>query len=394
MSAAGPLNGAILVLNAGSSTLKASLLEGGREAPDATSTVDWAGDPVATAAGTLAGVLDELGVGERPLVGVGHRIVHGGPDLTEPRRLDPPTVEVLRSLVPLAPLHLPPSLAVIDAALELLPGVTHVGCFDTAFHATLPPTAVRYPVPDRWGSAWGIRRYGFHGLSVAWSVGRATTMLGRPANDLRLVVAHLGAGSSVTAVDRGRSVDTSMGYTPLEGLMMGTRSGSIDPGVMLALLRDGRLTADELAHELQHRSGLLGVGGTADMRELLARRAAGDEAATLAVELYIDRAAAGIAAAATRLPDLDALVVTGGIGEHAAAVVVGIAHRLAVLGIREVAWTEPVGDAPLTTPNARPAVLRVTAREDLVIAGAVARLAGGPSVSPDAGEGTRRPAPG
>jgi acetate kinase len=378
-----PGEGAILVLNAGSSTLKASLLESGREEPLATTTVDWTGEPDEVAGPTLARVLDDLAVGERPLRGIGHRIVHGGPDLTEPRRLDAATRANLRSLVPLAPLHLPPSLAVIDAAMDRLGDVPHVGCFDTAFHATLPPVAVRYPVPDRWASEWGIRRFGFHGLSVEWAVGRAGALLGRPVAALRLVVAHLGAGSSVTAVDGGRSVDTSMGYTPLEGLMMATRSGSIDPGVLLALLRDRRLTADELSETLQHRSGLLAVGGSGDMRVLLDRQTAGDPAASLAIELYIDRAAAAIAASATRLPSLDALVVTGGIGEHADPVVEGIARRLGVLGIpplsgaRDGGGTDAGADIILTPPVPGPGVVRIRAREDLVIARAVERLSVG-----------------
>ena len=370
---------AILVLNAGSSTLKASLLERRRAEPAATTTADWAGDPARTAAATLATVLEDLGVGERPLLGIGHRIVHGGPDLTAPRRLDADGVATLRGLVPLAPLHLPPSLAVIDATMQRLPDVPQVACFDTAFHATLPEEVRRYPVPDRWTSEWGVRRYGFHGLSVEWAVERAAALLERPAGRLRLVVAHLGAGSSVTAVDRGRSVDTSMGYTPLEGLMMATRSGSIDPGILLALLRDGHRTPDDLAEDLQHRAGLVGVAGTGDMRELLARRAADDPAATLAVAMFVDRAAAAIAAAATRLDRLDALVFTGGIGEHAAPVRRGIVRRLAVVGVSPIAATDVREDRILSRPGAAPAVVRVAAREDLVIARAVERIAGGRS---------------
>jgi acetate kinase len=372
---------AVLVLNAGSSTLKASVIPVDAETPLAAVTVDWPGATQATAPAALGAALERVGVGEWSLLGVGHRIVHGGPDLTAPRRLDEPTMATLRGLLALAPLHLPPALAVIDAARARLPDVPHVGCFDTAYHATLPETAVRYPVPDRWVREWGIRRYGFHGLSVEWAIERAATLLQRPIDGLRLVVAHLGAGSSVTAVDGGRSVHTSMGYTPLDGLMMATRSGSIDPGILLALLREGRLDADGLADDLQHRSGLLGVGGSADMRGLLDRAAAGDDRARLAIDLFVDGGAAGIAAAATRLPALDAVVFTGGIGEHASTVRAAIVGRLAVLGMRPLEATDERAlagddDGRLSAPDVTPAVLRVRAREDLVIARAVERLSG------------------
>ena len=199
-------------------------------------------------------------------------------------------------------------------------GVPHVAAFDTAFHATLPEAAIRYPVPASWRTESGIRRYGFHGLSVAWSrASGGASSCDRPADDLAIVVAHLGGGCSVTAVDRGRSVDTSMGMTPLEGLMMGTRAGSIDPGIIFRLLRDGRTAAD-IEADLDHRSGLVAVGGTADMAQLLDREARGDEAAALAIEMFVRRAAAGIAAATTHLASVDAIVFTGGIGEHAPSV--------------------------------------------------------------------------
>ena len=258
-----------------------------------------------------------------------------------------------------------------------------MAAFDTAFHATLPPAGYRYPVPEPWFRDWGVRRYGFHGLSVAWSIRRAAELLDRPAELGRIVVAHLGNGCSVTAVDAGRSVDTSMGMTPLEGLMMGTRSGSIDPGMAFALLRPGRLSVGELEDALEHRSGLLGVSGrSADMRELLAAEASGDAAARLALELYVRRAAAGIAAAATSLPNLDALVFTGGIGANAAPIRARIAARLAVLGVPALPESDPRpgrdagADGVLTEPGRSPAVLRVEAREDLVIAAEVAALLG------------------
>ena len=245
-------------------------------------------------------------------------------------------------------------------------------------HGGLGPAAYRSPLAPPWFETWGIRRYGFHGLSVDWSTRRAAVLLGRTAGELRLVVAHLGSGCSVTAVDGGRSVDTSMGLTPLEGLMMGTRAGSIDPGVLLWGLTTGHRTLDELAEELDHGAGLVGVSGrTSDVRELLALEAAGDERATIALELFVRRTAAGIAASATALPALDALVFTAGIGEHAVAIRRRIVERLGPLGLAPLGAADPDGDGLLSAPHARPLVLRIAAREDLVIADAVRKLVGG-----------------
>ncbi len=228
----------ILFLNAGSQTVKASLIEDGLAI--ARAAADTA-DPV----GGLDVLVERFPSGRQPDA-VAHRLVHGGERFVAPVIVDEAVVHDLRGLVPLAPLHMPPALRILDAARARFPELPQVCCFDTAFHATLPDVETRYPVPAAWWTEWGIRRYGFHGLSVDWSVGRAAELLGKPAEDLGIVVAHLGGGCSVTAVLGGRSVRTSMGYTPLEGLMMATRSGSIDPGIAAALLRDGRLTLDEL----------------------------------------------------------------------------------------------------------------------------------------------------
>ncbi len=352
----------VLVLNAGSSSLKTSLVEQPGDRTLSSTTLQRAPGPDAWT-DALRATIAEAGTVDA----VGHRVVHGGQRYSEPLLIDHALVGHLDALRDLAPLHNGPALEVIDAARGALPGVPQVACFDTGFHAGLPPAAHVYPLPYAWYTDWGVRRFGFHGLSVAWSVERAAALIGRPANDLRLVVAHLGSGCSVTAVEGGRSVDTSMGMTPLEGLMMGTRAGSVDPGILLELLH-GRLTVDELGESLQHRSGLLGVSGvSADFREVEAAAAAGDARAALAVELFARRAAATIGAAATTLPRVDALVFTGGIGEHAAEVRAAICSRLAPLG---VAATPAVGDGDgvLSPPGAPVAVLRVAAREDLVIA--------------------------
>jgi acetate kinase len=347
-----------LVLNAGSRTIKASVVDGAGRTRAAG---EVERRPLATYADDRAS-LDELvrslgPAATSPSV-VGHRVVHGGSTFRAPVVVDPAVLARLDDLSTLAPLHNPVAVAVIRSARALLPDVPQVACFDTAFHATLPESAWRYPVPEPWLTEWGIRRYGFHGLSVEWSVARAAARLDRPVRELDLVVAHLGGGCSVTAVRGGRSAWTSMGLTPLEGLMMTTRSGSIDPGAILAALRRG-LSIEEAEAALDRSSGLLAVGGSADVRDVVARARGGDGGARLALAMFVDRAAAEIAGAATRLRRVDALVFTGGIGEHAAAL------RRRIVGRARVSN----GAAA-----ARPPVLVVAAREDLVIARAALRV--------------------
>ena len=367
----------VLVLNPGSSTLKAAVIEPpGRDAL-ATATVEWGADTTrvsdrASGVTKVLGAVEAAGVTLASIDAVGYRVVHGGTRFVGPTLIEDATVDAIEELAELAPLHTRISVETIRASRQTLPGIPHVAAFDTAFHAGLPPAGYRYPVPEAWFRDWGIRRFGFHGLSVAWSVARAAELLGRPVAALRLVIAHLGSGCSVTAVDGGRTVDTSMGMTPLEGLMMGTRAGSIDPGILLALLRDGRATLAGLEDALDHRSGLLGLSGrSADVRELLVAEAAGDDAATLALDLFVRRAAAGIAAAATCLPAIDAVVFTGGIGENSGRMRARIAASLAVLGIPAIPAADVHEDEVLTDAAWTPAVLRIQAREDIVIAEAV-----------------------
>lgn len=363
----------VLVLNPGSSTLKGSLVERPGGETLARAEVDW---------GTDATVRDERGAGVEELLGrlledneadaVGYRVVHGGERFRDPTPVDDEMVEAVAALGKLAPLHNAVAVETIRSARTRLPDLPHVACFDTAFHATLPEEGWRYPLPPRWVSEHGLRRYGFHGLSVEWSVERASTLLGRPHAALRLVVAHLGSGCSVTAVSAGRSVDTSMGFTPLEGLMMGSRAGSVDPGILLHLLRAG-IGVETLADGLDHRSGLLGVSGTSGgVRELEEAAAAGDRPARLALDMFARRAAAGIAAATSALDRLDALVFTGGIGEHSTAMRSDITARLAVLGVGTIT-EHPAEDGVLSPPGAAVTVLRIEAREDLAVARAVER---------------------
>jgi acetate kinase len=387
----------VLVLNAGSATLKATVLDPPDRGTLVETTVEWdiadPGAPERSVRGVLDGIAGR-GVAPRSIDVVGYRVVHGGDIFTAPVVIDDAVVAAIESLVDLAPLHDPIAAATIRAGRAALPDAPHVACFDTAFHASLPEAAIRYPVPDAWTDA-GIRRYGFHGLSVTWSVRRAAELLERPADRLRLVVAHLGGGCSVTAVDGGRSVSTSMGMTPLEGLMMGTRSGSIDPAIVLRRWRGGD-DVESVSAALEHRSGLLAVGGTADMRALLAAEAAGDARAGLAIEMFVRRAAAGIGAAATALPAVDAIVFTGGIGQHSTAIRARIAAGLAVLRVPRLdrpdipgqaaeatqaaqaaqAATTDDEDVILATVAGGPAVLRIAAREDLVIADAARALLG------------------
>jgi acetate kinase len=367
----------VLVLNPGSSSLKVSVLEPPNIDALATATFDWGADASRASSRTSAvsavlEVLGSNGVAASSIDAVAYRVVHGGSRFIRPTLIDDAVVDAIEELASLAPLHNRIAAETIRGARERLPGVPHVAAFDTAFHASLAPAAFRYPVPDEWFRNWGIRRFGFHGLSVAWSVERAADLLSRPIEGLRLVVAHLGSGCSVTAVDGGRSVETSMGMTPLEGLMMGTRAGSIDPGVILDLLRRDRLTLAQLSDVLDHGSGLLGVSGrSADVRELLAAEARGDETAALALELFVRRASAGIAASASALGVLDAVVFTGGIGEHSGPIRNRISRRLAVLGVHEVTEDFVTADAILGDRDHRPVALRIAAREDVVIANMV-----------------------
>lgn len=348
----------VLVLNPGSSTLKAALLDDAQAVADAL--VEWpAGEE--DASGVVDAMLERLPPGADA---VGYRVVHGGTDFRAPTRVDDTLLERVEALDELAPLHNRRAAAVMRAGLAALPDLPHVACFDTAFHATLPEEAWRYALPVPWVERWGIRRFGFHGLSVAWSVRRAAELLSRPASALRLVVAHLGSGCSVTAVDGGRSAWTSMGYTPFEGPMMGTRSGSVDPGILIRLMHVG-VSGDDIADGLAHRSGLLAIAGTSDAREIALRAESGDAAARLALAMFGRQVAASIATAATALPGLDALVFTGGIGEHSAVFRGAILARLGTLGF-PASDAASDGDAVLT--SGPPAVLVVEAREDVVIA--------------------------
>jgi acetate kinase len=359
----------VLVVNTGSSTLKLAVVEVG-DVVDAAPAAErdllvdpWHGDDEA-----LAGALAELG----PVDAVGHRVVHGGPDLVAATLVDDEVVERLRALTPLAPLHQPRAVAGLAAARRHLPDAPHVACFDTAFHATMPAAARTYALPAEWRERWGLQRFGFHGLSHAWSSRRGPEVGGlAPADARRIVVCHLGNGASLCAVLDGRSVDTTMGFTPLEGLVMGTRSGSVDPGLVLWLLTQAGLTAEEADDGLVHRSGLAGLSGTdGDLRHVLAARSRGDEAAMLAFDVMVHRLRQGVAAMVASMGGLDLLVFTAGIGEHSPEVRSAAADGLAFLGVAldPAANESASGDADITAAGAPARTVVVTAREDLEIA--------------------------
>jgi acetate kinase len=360
----------ILVVNAGSSSLKLRLLDSDNEllaerellAPRA----------VVDEQDLRSALADGLGRADV----VGHRIVHGGERFRAAVVVDTEVERALHDLVDLAPLHQPKSLAALEAVSRALPGVPAVACFDTAFHATLPPEAATFALPARWRERWGLRRYGFHGLSHAYASRRVGDLIGRPLRDLRIVTCHLGAGASLAAVQGGRSVDTTMGFTPLDGLVMATRSGSVDPGLLLWLITHQGISAAEMTEALEHQAGLAGLAGTPDMREVLARAAREDPDARLALDVYVHRLVARVAAMAAALGGLDALVFTGGVGERAPTLRAAAAARLGFLGVQldAPANASTVGDTIVSPPDAPVAAAVVRAREDLEIAREVRTL--------------------
>lgn len=361
----------VLVINAGSSSLKVSLV---RDDGDVLGSRDFE-----AAGGTIDPA--ELGLAVRSMDGieaVGHRVVHGGPRYPESVRIDPGVISYLGTIIDLAPLHLPAALAGIAGVGALLPGVPAVACFDTAFHSGMPAPASTYAIPEEWRRRYGIRRYGFHGFSHAYASRRAAEMLRKPASELRVVTCHLGAGASLAAVQGGRSVDTTMGFTPLEGLVMATRSGTVDPGLVLWLLRHGGITEGELTEALDQRSGLRAVAGTADMREVL-KRMPNDEHARLAFDVYVHRLRSLIASMAAAMGGIDALVFTGGVGENAPEVRAAAVAGLGFLGLEiegaSNASSEP--DADISSPGALVPTLVIRAREDVEVARSVRRVLSG-----------------
>jgi acetate kinase len=366
-----------LALNAGSSSLKAALydVEEGAALAGPPGVVwegqdDWdPGDGGGAARALLGHLPADIAV-------VGHRIVHGAADFDAPAPLTDEVKDEVRSLSALAPLHNAAGLEGVAVAEELFGDADHVAVFDTAFHAGLAPAAHAYAGPHEWLER-GLRRYGFHGINHEYAAHRAAHLLGRPLDELRLITCHLGSGCSLAAIRDGRSVDTTMGFTPLEGVVMGTRSGSLDPGLILHLLREEGASADDLGTLLNHGSGLRGLSGvSADLREVLAARDAGDERAALAFDVYVHRLRFHLGAMLGSLGGLDAVVFTAGVGEHAAEVRAGALEPFAFLGValddERNAGAQP--DCDVAADGSAVHVMVVRAHEEWVIARSVVEL--------------------
>lgn len=365
---AGP---SVLAINSGSSSLKFGVftlalpplrLGGGAAASGASDAV-------------LAEVARQVAahVAAHPLAAIGHRIVHGGPQVTTERRLSPEVIDTLRRAIPFAPNHLPAEIALIEAAARMWPDLPQFICVDTAFHTQLPEVARRLPIPAEY-AARGIRRYGFHGLSYTFLLDELARRAGTSHARGKVVLMHLGNGSSVAAVDEGCCVDTSMGFTPIGGVVMSTRSGDLDPGVVTHIARITGADADRVEHELSHRAGLAGLsGGTSDMRELLAREE-GDDACRLAVAIYCREITKRIGAYAAVLGGLDTLVFSGGIGEHAPVIRERICAGLGFLGVHLDAAANRAQAAVISTPGAPVTVHVIATDEETVIAAAATRL--------------------
>jgi len=405
----------ILVCNAGSSSLKFSLFEAEGELLLAEGGIDWTTKPTRLVfhrtgqqeireelklekhADAVVRILDDLQSGPSAALGsleeleaVGHRVVHGGERYTSAVQITAEVKRAIDELAELAPLHNPASLDGITAVEQVLPNVPQVAAFDTAFHATLSYVARTYPVPQKWTREWGLRRYGFHGLSHSYCADRAAQMIGR--RDLRLIIAHLGNGASVSAVRDGKCVDTSMGFTPLEGLMMGTRSGTVDPGILVYLLRHKGLDVNTLDKALNYESGLLGVSGiSSDLRQVLSQLAHNPDA-RLAVDVYVHRIRQTVGAMAATLGGIDALVFTAGVGERAVEIRKRVCENLNYLGLEldRKANETCKPDADIATRASTARILVIATREDLTIMREIRQLVGS-SVSRTRGNENSRP---
>lgn len=394
----------VLVINCGSSSVKFALFAGDRTAakgiverigtPDSSGSLEIPGQPRiplsvppgASHASALAAVLDALrrhpDLASLEIEAIGHRVVHGGDLFSAPTRITPQVLHEIIDLAPLAPSHAIANATGIEAATTVFPGVPQVAVFDTAFHQSIPPEVHHYALPPEFHRDHRVRRYGFHGTSHAWVAARAIEILGLPADLHRILTAHLGNGCSATAVLDGRSVDTTMGLTPLEGLVMGTRSGNVDPNLHSYLQRRTGMTLDEITHLLNHRSGLTGVAGVNDMRHLAELHGTGDPTARLAIDLFTFRLArelCGLCAALGGPPQ--AIIFTGGIGENSPLIRSETIARLGALGATldpALNATHGAGTTGRISPeNSLPAVLVVPTNEELAIATATRRLIAG-----------------
>ncbi|WP_308249795.1 acetate/propionate family kinase [Sphaerisporangium fuscum] len=359
------------MINSGSSSVKYQLIDLDGPVRLKAGKIERIGEPesgVHDHEAALKRVAEEVSRVPGEMRAVGHRVVHGGPSYTEPALIDDDVVKQIEAAVPLAPLHNPANLAGIEVTRRLWPEVPQVAVFDTAFHSTIPPAAHTYAIDDEVARRFGVRRYGFHGTSTAYVSRLAAEMVGKPAT-ANVIVLHLGNGASASAISAGRCVDTSMGMTPLEGLVMGTRSGDIDPAVVFQLIRGG-MSPEDVEEMLVHRSGLLGLCGDNDMRTVMERRASGDERATLAYDVYCHRLKKYIGAYCAVLGTVDVIAFTGGVGENSAQVRRRVLTGLEPMGVRldpfrNVSCT---GTRLVSTDESRVAVAVVATDEELEIA--------------------------
>lgn len=359
-----------LVVNTGSSSLKLQVLEDGVLVADKL-VERWAGGAGGVSHGDeLAEFVAEAG----GVDAVGHRVVHGGARYASSVLIDDDVVAYLETLVDLAPLHEPNALRGIEAMRASLPDTPQVACFDTAFHQTMPPEAFTYALPKEWNERWNLRRYGFHGLSHSYASRRGAELIDGDLAELKIVTCHLGSGASLAAIRGGKSVDTTMGYTPLEGLVMGTRSGSVDPGLVIWLLEHGGLSLDEVNDGLEKHGGLAGLSGTSgDMRDV---REAGTDDSQLALAVYQHRLARCVGEMVASAGGLDLLIFTGGAGEHGVDLRQGLGEALGFLGVQIDSSKNKSadGDTVISTTDSQVAVAVVECREDLEIEREVNRL--------------------
>ncbi|GAA4188658.1 acetate kinase [Streptosporangium oxazolinicum] len=371
-SARGDLPGRVLVLNSGSSSVKYRLLSGaGRLASGTVERVGEPGSPVPGHRAALEAVADRLaadglGLDSPELTAIGHRVVHGGTTFTRPTLITDEVVGGIEALIPLAPLHNPANLAGIEVARRLRPDLPQVAVFDTAFHATIPPAASAYAIDREVAARLGVRRYGFHGTSHAYVSRQAALLAGGPGANV--IVLHLGNGASASAVSAGRCVDTSMGMTPLEGLVMGTRSGDLDPAVVLYLARTGGMSLDEIDALLNRRSGMLGLCGDNDMRAVTERVAAGDPDAELAMSVYCHRLRKYVGAYYAVLGTVDVIAFTGGVGENSALVRERALAGLGALGIAVDPVRNARGDTLISADGGAVRVAVIPTDEEFEIA--------------------------
>ena len=390
----------ILLLNCGSSSIKYQVIDADDEAVLATGLIERIGQELSVIAHTvddvkhtieegypnhtaalaaMVAMFAEHGPNLADVVAVGHRTVHGGDKLTHSTLIDDAVIETLVELSPLAPLHNPPGIAGIRGARKSLPDVPHVAVFDTAFFSTLPPEAYTYAIPTTIAEEFGVRRYGFHGTSHNYVSHRAAEVLGRPYEEVTQIVCHLGNGASISAIKNGVAVDTSMGLTPLEGLVMGTRSGDLDPGIIFYLHREAGFNADAIDNLLNKKSGMVGLAGVSDFRDIAAKIEAGDERAKIALDVYIHRLLHYIGAYLAVLGGADAISFTAGVGENDAKVRELVCTRLAGLGVKLDAERNAVRSKEarfISTDDSPIAVLVVPTNEELQMAREVAKVVG------------------